>query len=142
MITGAFFVEHWFEIIFGLISAGLLAYFRNLDKKFQQYKEAFEKLNENKLDETIEEKLNPLQEQIDIENKKFEALKEDYGERLINLCREYLERGYLTSDEFSALTAMWKTYHEGLKGNGRGQDFYERVCELPSRDIENKNRGS
>ena len=52
MITGAFFVEHWFEIIFGLISAGLLAYFRNLDKKFQQYKEAFEKLNENKLDET------------------------------------------------------------------------------------------
>ena len=125
MITGAFFVEHWFEIIFGLISAGLLAYFRNLDKKFQQYKEAFEKLN-------------PLQKQIDIENKKFEALKEDYGERLINLCREYLERGYLTSDEFSALTAMWKTYHEGLKGNGRGQDFYERVCELPIRDIERK----
>lgn len=42
MVTADFFVEHWIELLFGLISIGIVGYFRFLLKEIKNYKALLE----------------------------------------------------------------------------------------------------
>lgn len=111
-----FFTEHIITLIFGLISAGAIAYCKHLSKKFKEYKKLVEEEEAEKVKDLVKETIKPLLEELELDRKKFEAIKDSYRFRLISLCEIYLERGYLSSKEYSSLSEMWKVYH-GLGGN-------------------------
>ena len=126
-----FFAEHWIELLFSLLSVGIVGYIRHLMNVVNKYQKLMNDQNEERIRETIKEELKPVMDEITIERKKFEALKNDYRSKLIRKCEEALQRGSVTMLEFNILTELWKVYHEGLGGNGQGEDFYQRVCQLP-----------
>ena len=126
-----FFAEHWIELLFSLLSVGIVGYIRHLVNVVNKYQKLMNDQNEERIREIIKEELKPVMDEITIERKKFEALKNDYRSKLIRKCEEALQRGSVTMLEFNVLTELWKVYHEGLGGNGQGEDFYQRVCQLP-----------
>ena len=126
-----FFAEHWIELLFSLLSVGIIGYIRHLVNVVNKYQKLMNDQNEERIREIIKEELKPVMDEITIERKKFEALKNDYRSKLIRKCEEALQRGSVTMLEFNILTELWKVYHEGLGGNGQGEDFYQRVCQLP-----------
>ena len=126
-----FFAEHWIELLFSLLSVGIVGYIRHLVNVVNKYQKLMNDQNEERIREIIKEELKPVMNEITIERKKFEALKNDYRSKLIRKCEEALQRGSVTMLEFNILTELWKVYHEGLGGNGQGEDFYQRVCQLP-----------
>ena len=126
-----FFAEHWIELLFSLLSVGIVGYIRHLVNVVNKYQKLMNDQNEERIREIIKEELKPVMDEITIERKKFEALKNDYRSKLIRKCEEALQRGSVTMLEFNILTELWKVYHEGLGGNGQGEDFYQRVCQLP-----------
>ena len=126
-----FFAQHWIELLFSLLSVGIVGYIRHLVNVVNKYQKLMNDQNEERIREIIKEELKPVMDEITIERKKFEALKNDYRSKLIRKCEEALQRGSVTMLEFNILTELWKVYHEGLGGNGQGEDFYQRVCQLP-----------
>lgn len=126
-----FFAQHWIELLFSLLSVGIVGYIRHLVNVVNKYQKLMNDQNEERIREIIKEELKPVMDEITIERKKFEALKNDYRSQLIRKCEEVLQRGSVTMLEFNILTELWKVYHEGLGGNGQGEDFYQRVCQLP-----------
>ena len=130
MITTAFIVEHWVSLLFALLTAGALAYCRFLHSKIQKYKRYSEEEEAEKIDKRIDVKLLPLKGSIADFDQKFTAIKESYRYRLISLCERYLNKGYLTPEEYHGLSEMWKVYHE-LGGNGQAEEYYHKVEKLP-----------
>lgn len=89
-----------------------------------------EERNREDIEDLIEEKLKKIYEELGIDENKFDAIKERYKYKLVRSCEEYLEKGYMTPDEYSALSELWKTYHD-LGGNSQGEDYYHRTEKLP-----------
>lgn len=57
--------------------------------------------------------------------------------RIIEVCNEYADRGYITDEEYSEIyNGLWLPYHDGLHGNGAAQRAMDRVKRLPRRDQE------
>lgn len=133
-----FFAQHWIELLFSLLSVGIIGYIRHLVNIFNKYQKLINNQNEERIREIIKEELKPVMDEISIERKKFKALKDDYRAKLIRKCEEALQRGSITMLEFNILTELWKVYHEGLGGNGQGEDFYQRVCQLPIKPDDDK----
>lgn len=131
MFTPEFFVEHGINIFFGLLSTAILAYFRYIAKKFKEYSQLIEQRDEEKLKRVVREIVQPLVDELEQEKKRFEAIKDDYRNRLVELCEVYLERGSITLKEYQSLSELWKVYHYGLTGNGQGEEYYNKVCKLP-----------
>lgn len=131
-----FLIEHWVELLFSLLSAGIIAYCQHFNKELKNYRTLLAKQDEGHIREIIKEELKPIMDEITIERKKFESLKTDYRAKLIRECTKCLHKGCVTPQEFNVLTELWKVYHEGLGGNGQGEDFYERVCKLPIKEKE------
>lgn len=52
------------NVIFGLISAGLLAFCRHLNKKSKDYQSLLEKQEHEDIEDIISKKLEPIQESI------------------------------------------------------------------------------
>lgn len=50
--------------------------------------------------------------------------------QLVALGREYLERGYITMDEYEEYEAEYQIYH-ALGGNGLARRIFEQVDDLP-----------
>lgn len=50
--------------------------------------------------------------------------------QLITLGRSYIERGYITMDEYEEFEAEYQTY-SALGGNGLARRIFEQVDELP-----------
>ena len=101
--------EHFLEIVVGLISASVFGYVRKIQKKQEYYKSLEEKEKEEKIDTRIDEKLEPVLDEIEElrayiretelkENKDIKLIISSYRFRLIQLCRLYLKQGYLTED--------------------------------------------
>lgn len=52
--------------------------------------------------------------------------------RIIEVCNEYADRGYVTDEEYSEVyNELWVPYHGGLGGNGPAQRAMERIKDLP-----------
>lgn len=139
----AFIVEHTVEIIFGLISAGALAFCRYLYKQLRAYKQLLNDKKYEDLDDRIDEKLKPILDDIEeirgyirkTENKEkrdLELIVASYRFRLVQLCKLYMKKGYMTQDEYDQLTEFFKLY-SSLGGNGQAREYYEKTVKLEIR---------
>lgn len=139
----AFITEHLVEILFGLISAGALAACRYLYKQLKQYKQLLQEKKDENLIELIDEKLQPILEDIEElreyirkietkENQDLTLIISSYRFRLVQLCKIYIKQGYMTQDQYDQLTEFYKLYH-ALGGNGQAQEYYEKTMELEIR---------
>ena len=52
-------------------------------------------------------------------------------DRIKHLCLKYVERGYVTHDEYEDLVKMHDVYHTSLKGNGFLDGEMHQVERLP-----------
>lgn len=137
----AFLAEHILELIFGLISAGALAFCKYMHKQLKNYKQLLEEKKDDKLDETIDSRLEPIQQEIEelrkyirevgaVEKTHMDLIISSYRFRLVQLCKEFLRQGYMTEPQYEQLSEFYKLYH-GLGGNGQAEDYYNRVMKLP-----------
>lgn len=136
-----FIATHLLEIIFGLISAGALAFCKYLHSKMKTYKKLVEEKESNNLDDTIEAHIEPIRQEIEelrkyvletktIESNHMDLILASYRFRLTQLCKAYIQQGYITDKEYEQLIEFYKVYH-GLGGNGQAKTYYERAIQLP-----------
>ena len=148
------FLASWgLELIFGLIAAGITAFFTWKTKEWKSQREHYEALLTTKeteeTDRRIEEKLEPIYEELEalrryiretesIEKTHMSLIIASYRFRLIQLCREFIRQGYLTQQQFDQLNEFYRVY-TGLGGNGQAQNYYERAAALPIHDDNDNN---
>ena len=139
-----FIAQHFIEIFFGLISAGLLAFCRYIYTQMKMYQKLAEEKKDKQLEELIEEHIAPIKEDLNnlrsfvLEEKKvseryIEIILASYRFRLIQLCQSFLKQGYMTSGQYEQLVEFFKVY-AGLGGNGQAKEYYERTLKLPLKD--------
>lgn len=139
----AFIAEHLVEIVFALISAGALAFCRYLYKQLKAYKQLLNEKKYEDLDDRIDEKLKPILDDIEeirayirkTENKEkrdLDLIIASYRFRLVQLCKLYMKKGYMTQDEYDQLTEFFKLY-SSLGGNGQAREYYEKTVKLEIR---------
>lgn len=139
-----FITQHFIEIFFGLISAGLLAFCRYIYTQMKMYQKLAEEKKDEQLEELIEEHIAPIKEDLNnlrsfvLEEKKIseryiEIILASYRFRLIQLCQSFLKQGYMTSGQYEQLVEFFKVY-AGLGGNGQAKEYYERTLKLPLKD--------
>ncbi len=140
----AFIAQHFIEIFFGLISAGLLAFCRYIYTQMKMYQKLAEEKKDEKLEELIEEHIAPIKEDLNnlrsfvleeekISERHIEIILASYRFRLIQLCQSFLKQGYMTSEQYEQLVEFFKVY-SGLGGNGQAKEYYERTLKLPLKD--------
>lgn len=140
----AFIAQHFIEIFFGLISAGLLAFCRYIYTQMKMYQKLAEEKKDEELEELIEEHIAPIKEDLNnlrsfvleenkISERHVEIILASYRFRLIQLCQSFLKQGYMTSGQYEQLVEFFKVY-TGLGGNGQAKEYYERTLKLPLKD--------
>lgn len=141
-----FITTHLLEIIFGLISAGALAFCKYLYSKMKNYKKLIEEKENSTLDNTIETHIEPIRQEIEelrkyvlestsVANKNTDLILASYRFRLTQLCKAYIQRGFMTNTEYEQLVEFYKVY-AGLGGNGQAKTYYERAVQLPVHDVQ------
>ena len=141
-----FITTHLLEIIFGLISAGALAFCKYLYSKMKNYKKLIEEKENSSLDNTIETHIEPIRQEIEelrkyvLEsnsdtNKHMDLILSSYRFRLTQLCKAYIQQGFMTNIEYEQLVEFYKVY-AGLGGNGQAKTYYERAVQLPVHDVQ------
>lgn len=141
-----FITQHLLEIIFGLISAGLLAFCKYLHSKLKSYRDMEAKQDDATLEDKIENHIEPIRQEIEqlrkyvlenntLQSNHIELILASYKFRLTQLCKAYIQKGYMTNTEYEQLIEFYKVYH-GLGGNGQAKTYYERAIVLPIKDSE------
>ena len=139
-----FIAQHFIEIFFGLISAGLLAFCRYIYTQMKMYQKLAEEKKDEQLEELIEQHIAPIKEDLNnlrsfvlgekkISERYIEIILASYRFRLIQLCQSFLKQGYMTSGQYEQLVEFFKVY-AGLGGNGQAKEYYERTLKLPLKD--------
>ena len=96
----AFLGEHFIAVIFGLISAGLLAICKHYHSKYKRYKALIDDQEREQIEDQITAKTEPIIEEIEelraycrkvdaTEKEHIKLIVSSYRFRLIQLCREY-----------------------------------------------------
>jgi hypothetical protein len=140
-----FITTHLLEIIFGLISAGALAFCKHLHSKMKTYKKLTEEKENSTLDNTIETHIEPIRQEIEelrkyvlesnkIANNHMDVILASYRFRLTQLCKAYIQQGFMTNGEYEQLVEFYKVY-TSLGGNGQAKTYYERAIQLPVHDV-------
>ena len=143
-----FVIKYWVEFAFGLVATGLGFACKQIVAERKKYKTLLEAEKEKRLDERIEDKLTPIVDDIEQirgylrkiqmeDSQKFDIIIASYRFRLCQLCKLYLNRGYMTGAEYEQLNEFYKTY-EGLGGNGPAKEWYDKTKVLPVRDHDKK----
>lgn len=141
-----FITTHLLEIIFGLISAGALAFCKYLYSKMKNYKKLIEEKENSTLDSTIETHIEPIRQEIEelrkyvlesnnVTNTHMDLILSSYRFRLTQLCKAYIQQGFMTNAEYEQLVEFYKVY-AGLGGNGQAKTYYERAVQLPVHDVQ------
>lgn len=107
------FLASWgLDIVLGLVSAGITAFFVAKSREWKAQKQKFEEmLREKKNEETehlMETKLEPIYEELEalrtyiretesIEKTHMSLIIASYRFRLIQLCKEFIRQGHLTA---------------------------------------------
>ena len=136
-----FITTHLLEIIFGLISAGALAFCKYLYGKMKNYKKLIEEKENSTLDDTIENHIEPIRQEIEelrkyvlesntLTNKHMDLILASYRFRLTQLCKAYIQQGFMSNTEYEQLVEFYKVY-AGLGGNGQAKTYYDRAVQLP-----------
>lgn len=143
-----FLAEWGMEILFAVISAGVVGYFKfqgsKLKKKLTDYESMLQDKNTAEHMEMVEARLEPIYEELEelrtyiretqnIEKAHMTLIIASYRFRLVQLCKEFIKQGYMTYAQYEQLTEFYKLY-VGLGGNGQAKEFYERAIQLPIQD--------
>lgn len=144
-----FFSEWGSQIILSLVIA-ILTYILNKnmkakDESMKKYQELLAKENDDKTKKEIEVQLDPVYKELedirerilslqDKENQDLKDINENfkliiasYKYRLVQLCKELLNQGFMYQYQYDNLSEFYNLYR-GLGGNGRAQSYYEKVC--------------
>ena len=135
-----FIAKYWLEFLFSIIVAVLGIIQRKLQKELKAYKTLVRKEQQEKLEQQIDLKLEPILEDIeeirrhiterDLENDtKINLIVSSYRFRLIQLCKIYLKQGYLTTEQYEQINEFYDLYFK-LGGNGQAKEFYDQVLKL------------
>lgn len=136
----SFLSEHIIEIVFGLISAGALAFCKYLYKQVQDYKNLLSDQEKHKIETIVDNRLEPILHELELlrksirdesanEQKHLELILASYRFRLMQLCKFYIRQGYMTQDQYDQLSEFYRIYHE-LGGNGQAQEYYDSAMKL------------
>lgn len=136
--------EWGMEILFALISAGVVGYAkfktRELNRELQQAKALAAEQEKQHIEDTIEVHLEPVYQELEelrkyiretenIEKSNMNLIIASYRFRLVQLCKGFLAQGYITPSQMEQLTEFYKLY-TGLGGNGQAKIYYEKAMEL------------
>ena len=143
-----FLAEWGLEILFALVSGGVIGFFKfktdKLKKKVQEYEELKDEERKRQTEQCIETKLEPIYEELEdlrayirdtqnIEKAHMNLIIASYRFRLIQLCKAFIKQGYMTYSQYEQLTEFYKLY-VGLGGNGQAKGFYDRAIQLPIKE--------
>lgn len=144
-----FLAEWGSEIILSLVIAVLTYYFKKADKekdaKLEHYQKLLQQEKDEQTDYMIEEKLTPIYEELEEIRKRllslgdkeqndikkidenFKLIIASYKYRLVQLCKELLNQGFMYQYQYEHLNEFYNLYHS-LGGNGQAKDYYDKVC--------------
>lgn len=136
--------EWGMEILFALISAGVVGYAkfktRELNRELQKAKALAAEQEKQHIEQTIEIHLEPVYQELEelrkyireaqnIEKSNMNLIIASYRFRLVQLCKGFLAQGYITPSQMEQLTEFYKLY-TGLGGNGQAKVYYEKAMDL------------
>lgn len=136
--------EWGMEILFALISAGVVGYAkfktRELNRELQKAKALAAEQEKQHIEQTIEIHLEPVYQELEelrkyiretenIEKSNMNLIIASYRFRLVQLCKGFLAQGYITPSQMEQLTEFYKLY-TGLGGNGQAKIYYEKAMDL------------
>ena len=142
---GAILAEWGMEILFGLISAIVLGYAKwkgdKLKKDLDEAKALAKEKEKREIETSIEDHLEPIYQELEdlrkyirdtknIEQSHLNLIIASYRFRLVQLCKGFLNQGYITIDQRTQLDEFYKLY-TGLGGNGQAKLYYEQCIALP-----------
>lgn len=145
---GEFLVNWGTELILALIAAGITGYFKwqgsKLKKKLTDYEIMVKEQAEENNEKMVEAKLEPIYQELEdlrayiretqnIEKAHMALIIASYRFRLIQLCKQFIKQGYMTTNQYDQLIEFYKLY-VGLGGNGPAKDWYDRALKLPIHD--------
>ena len=142
-----FIGEHFLAIIFGLISAGALAYCKFVHNKIKAYKAILAEKKENDFMEKIDAKIEPIEHELEelrkyirevgsVEKTHMDLIISSYRFRLVQLCKNFIKQGYMTPDQYEQLTEFYKLY-SALGGNGQAKEYYNSAIKLDISHMDN-----
>lgn len=145
----ALLTEWGTEILFALISASVLGWAKWQASKLRKEKEVAEQnaavLAEQKVDKkisnSIEVELEPIYQELEdlrkycrdnanLEKSHMNLIVASYRFRLIQLCKGFLNQGFITTAQMEQLAEFYKLY-TGLGGNGQAKVYYDKAMQLP-----------
>ena len=142
-----FIQNNWPSILLTLVTTGSLAFCKHLWSRMKNYKQLLDEKNSEALDDQIEEKLNPIAEEVEklreyirqvdqAETYKMNLIIDSYKFRLVQLCKLYLKQGYMTQPQYDQLSEFFKVY-SNLGGNGQAKEYYEKTMKLQIKEGDN-----
>lgn len=145
----ALLTEWGTEILFGLISAAVIGYAKYRNSQLMKAKDTAEQnaaiLAEQKIDkkinDSIEIELEPIYQELEdlrkycrdnenLEKSHMNLIVASYRFRLIQLCKGFLNQGFITTAQMEQLSEFYKLY-TGLGGNGQAEVYYNKAMQLP-----------
>ena len=142
---GAFLAEWGLELLLGLVSAIVMGYAKfkgdKLKKDLDEAKKLTEEKKKQEVEDSIENHLEPIYQELedlrkyiretkDIEKSHMNLIIASYRFRLVQLCKGFLNQGYMTMDQRAQLDEFY-TLYTGLGGNGQAKIYYEQCINLP-----------
>lgn len=141
----AFFAEWGFELLLSLVSAMVLGYAKfkgdKLKKDLDEAKALAKDKEKQEIENSIENHLEPIYQELEdlrkyirdtknIEQSHMNLIIASYRFRLVQLCKGFINQGYMTMDQRTQLDEFYKLY-TGLGGNGQAKLYYEQCIQLP-----------
>ena len=147
----ALLTEWGTEIIFALLSASVIGWAKWQASKLRKEKETAE-LNaailaeqkvDKKISDSLEVELEPIYQELEdlrkycrdnenLEKSHMNLIVASYRFRLIQLCKGFLNQGFITTAQMEQLSEFYKLY-TGLGGNGQAKIYYDKAMQLPLR---------
>ena len=139
-----FLAQYWPEILLSLATAGALGACKYFIGQMKKYKTLLEKQDDDELDRKIESKAEHIIEEIEQlrayirdfeqeDKRKMDLILSSYKYRLVQLCKDYLQKGQMTTREYAQLNEFYTVY-TGLGGNGQAKEYYEKAIKLDVAD--------
>lgn len=141
----AFLAEWGLELLFGLLSTIVLGYAKfkgdKLKKDLDEAKKLAEEKKKQEVEDSIENHLEPIYQELEdlrryiretsnIEKSHMNLIIASYRFRLVQLCKGFINQGYMTMEQRTQLDEFYKLY-TGLGGNGQAKLYYEQCIHLP-----------
>lgn len=140
------------SVALSLITAGALGFCRWTWKQMKAYQELLDEQEENSLHEELVEEIErqtaPIVADIEelrayirnvdlTEKHQMQLIIASYRFRLIQLCKGFLNQGFITTAQMEQLTEFYKLY-TGLGGNGQAKIYYDKAMQLPLKVDDNE----